>query len=341
VKLAAAAVSLDAGRPLRVEPGVPEAPAPRGAASATAAEGAFVGPLGKALADLSAGTDDEASAAQIERVDPDRARLWEDARAALRARGVSPIPLQPEAAAGTDRARPAPHSADPTIKQEDTKCGSGRDETAPSRLRNFLSSHPGEPAKAPERDGSKDVDGARPSHGVPAGAPPAGAPCAAAPAAEAGRVASVLSLSASIGCWLASSQGSAPAPGPAPTGAPPGASPPAALPVAALRDGGTIHVVADGPATQAARVDVRHPVLGAVQIDLRLEKGSLEVRVVAATAAMAASLKASESTLRESVALAGVELRSLRVDRPDDDGDDERARRARRRGRRRPLDTEA
>ncbi|MBI2893698.1 MAG: flagellar hook-length control protein FliK [Deltaproteobacteria bacterium] len=116
----------------------------------------------------------------------------------------------------------------------------------------------------------------------------------------------------------------------------PGAAPSEGLPT--IHEAAVLKTVAAG--REAARVEVQHPELGAIQLDLRLDRGSMDLHAVTTSAASAIALRASESALRTSVALAGVELRGMRVDVA---GDPERSIEARkkRRGGKRSLDTEA
>lgn len=296
------------------EPGsdVPS-PARAGTAAAAAASAkgtteapGFVGPLAQALAELSAGSE---------------SRHFVEAAAPMG-------PPVPRPALGSLSA--VPPAADPAPPS--------RSGAAPKR---DASSVPGAEPRLAAEDAptpAADEDGR--------GEPPQPA-ADAAPEVPAGPAAppTVLVAAASLTSCLAALGHAGGAAAPQPTSpalahAPP--APSAALPVAALPEGATVHIIADGAAAHAARVELQHPELGAIRLDLRLDQGNLEVRALTASAATAMTLRASEATLRESIAIAGVVLRAMRVDHADDEaGETQKARRGHRSSRRRPLDTEA
>jgi hypothetical protein len=283
-----------------------EGAAPGGVAQAPAKSDVFVGPLGEALAELSAGSEERHF---VERQPSGASGLrgvWESG-APLAAAPVESGPPAEEPAA-----MPRPHletSGDAEPRGEAITNG----EPGESRVRAATGARKPLPMVALDR--------------------PAPAPT------------SMLSVAASLGAWITASVAEQSSPAAvggsalAVTTPAAAAGNDAALPVPPWPEGATIRVLAQGAATQAASVEIRHPELGAIQIDVRLEQGSLEVRAVTASTAAAMTLRASESALRDSIALAGIELRSLHVDRREDDPN--AARRERKPARRRPIDTEA
>lgn len=67
-------------------------------------------------------------------------------------------------------------------------------------------------------------------------------------------------------------------------------------------------------AGQDAFIQIEHPILGRIRLQLVLDARNLSVRAVATSAAAAAALRESEESMREDVARHGVDLESLRVD---------------------------
>ena len=84
--------------------------------------------------------------------------------------------------------------------------------------------------------------------------------------------------------------------------------------VTRIADAAALRVTRGERAGNAALIDLDHPKLGRLQLEIRMDGQQMTVRAIATTASSAIAIRASEAALRVSVQKHGVELKELRVD---------------------------
>ena len=88
-----------------------------------------------------------------------------------------------------------------------------------------------------------------------------------------------------------------------------------------IPEGARLRVLSTNPTTQIARVEVQHPSLGPIQLEVQMQEQELSLKAITNSMTAAAAIGASEHALRNSINEQGMDLSemSVNVDRGDAD----------------------